>query len=80
MSLRVGRYLYVNGVIKQGSDCDTPKHNVRAACYVYVRVTEVTLHERQRLITFLCHEARQGQVGSKCTQEMCTVLLSLLES
>ena len=28
----------------------------------------------------LCHEDRQGQVGSKCTQEMCTVLLSLLES
>ena len=80
MSLRVGRYLYVHGVLKQGMTAIRPKHNVRAACYVYVRVTEVTLHERQRLITILCHEARQGQVGSKCTREMCTVLVSLLES
>ena len=27
----------------------------------------------------LCHEVRQGQVGSKCTQEMGTDLLCLVE-
>ena len=36
MSLRVGRYLYVHGVIKQVSDCDTPKTQC-ASCLLCVR-------------------------------------------
>ena len=36
MSLRVGRYLYVHEVIKQGKDCDTPKTQC-ASCLLCVR-------------------------------------------
>ena len=64
------------------SDCDPPKQSMRAACYVYLRVP---VRQRKRgdqhgLVDHgPCHEDRQGQIGSKCTREMVTVLVSLLE-
>ena len=83
MSHRVGRLFTCPWSGKKESDCDTPKHSMRAACYVYVRVMERQRKrgDRHGFVDHVhCHEDRQRQVGSKCTQEMGTVLLSLLES
>ena len=81
--LRAGHYLHVHGVVSRRATATRPRTICELVATSFVRVME-----RQRKRGYRhgfvdhvpCLEDRQGQVGSQCTQEVGTVLLSLLES